>query len=285
LIAGIDLGASWLRVAGRAGRRRLHARLAAVDVLDLGPVLAALWHRWDVSPARVEALLIASRGIWSPGECRRAERALARTARRVRVVPDAQAAWEGALGGGAGVLILSGTGSIVVGRSARGRWARAGGLGPLLGDEGSGFWIGREWLRAITPPDREETLLPLVRGPQTVARIAAHARRALARARAGDRIARRIVRDAQGHLARMAGTVVERLALSPARGPGVGVDEIRMSWAGSLLARDEWFRVGLARAVARLGIRARWVAPAATPLAASFRLAERMLSPRPGPSR
>jgi N-acetylglucosamine kinase-like BadF-type ATPase len=222
----------------------------------------------------VGALVVASRGIWSAGECRRAERALEGAARRVRVIPDAQAAWEGALGSSAGVLILSGTGSIVVGRSARGRWARAGGHGPLLGDEGSGFWIGRQWLRAITPPHAEQPLLAMVRGPAPVARIAAHARRALVQARAGDRVALGIAREAQRHLAGMAAAVATRLELSP---------PIRMSWAGSLLTRDEWFRVGLAREVARLGIRARWVPPAATPLSAALRRAEQMIATRPMP--
>jgi len=272
LVAGIDLGASWLRVSGRVGRQRVHARLPAVDVLELSPVLAALWTRWSVTPARVAALAVASRGVWSAAECRRAERALERAARRVRVIPDAQAAWEGALGGGVGVLVLSGTGSIVVGRSGRGRWARAGGRGPLLGDEGSGFWIGREWLRAITPPHAENSLLAIVRGPGPVARIAAHARHALGRAREGERVALRIVREAQRHLALMAAAVVERLQL-----PAV----VRMSWAGSLLTRDDWFRAGLAREVARLGIQARWVPPASPPLSAALRLAEQMIASRP----
>src|SRR3989304_4407417 len=46
-----------------------------------------------------------------------------------------------------GPLVPAGTGSIVIGRDARGRWARAGGLGPLLGDEGSAFWLGRGGVR------------------------------------------------------------------------------------------------------------------------------------------
>jgi N-acetylmuramic acid 6-phosphate etherase len=40
---------------------------------------------------------------------------------------------------GAGILVLSGTGSVVVGRNARGQLARAGGWGHLLGDHGSGY--------------------------------------------------------------------------------------------------------------------------------------------------
>ena len=48
-----------------------------------------------------------------------------------------------------GVVIVAGTGSIAYGRNARGEAARAGGWGYVLGDEGSGYWIGRLALRAV----------------------------------------------------------------------------------------------------------------------------------------
>lgn len=44
--------------------------------------------------------------------------------------------------GGAGVLVVAGTGSIAVSTTLHGMFVRAGGLGPILGDEGSGHWIG-----------------------------------------------------------------------------------------------------------------------------------------------
>ena len=43
----------------------------------------------------------------------------------------------------------AGTGSIVYGRNASGLAARAGGWGHMIGDEGSGYWIGREALAAV----------------------------------------------------------------------------------------------------------------------------------------
>ena len=46
-------------------------------------------------------------------------------------------------------MIIAGTGSIVYGRNARGEAARAGGWGYVLGDEGSGYWMGRLALRAV----------------------------------------------------------------------------------------------------------------------------------------
>lgn len=62
---------------------------------------------------------------------------------------DARIALTGAVGFGPGVVIISGTGSVAFGRNPDGQETRAGGWGPTLGDEGSGFWIAREGLSAI----------------------------------------------------------------------------------------------------------------------------------------
>ena len=62
---------------------------------------------------------------------------------------DARIALTGAIGFGAGVVIIAGTGSVAFGRNDAQDEARAGGWGPTLGDEGSGFWIAREGLSAI----------------------------------------------------------------------------------------------------------------------------------------
>jgi N-acetylglucosamine kinase-like BadF-type ATPase len=61
---------------------------------------------------------------------------------------DEEIALDGAFSGGPGILIIAGTGSNFVGRAADGTKYYAGGWGPALGDEGSGFWIGQEALRA-----------------------------------------------------------------------------------------------------------------------------------------
>jgi glucosamine kinase len=61
---------------------------------------------------------------------------------------DEEIALDSAFRGGPGILIIAGTGSNVLGRAAEGAMYHAGGWGPALGDEGSGFWIGQEALRA-----------------------------------------------------------------------------------------------------------------------------------------
>ncbi len=262
IVLGADVGASWVRLVARSGDRRLGAlRTPATAIKDLGRFFpSALQARgWR----DVAALVVGSRGIWTAAERRALARRLGRVARRVEVLSDAQIAHLGALGGEAGVLILAGTGSIVIGRDRTGRWARAGGFGPLLGDEGSGFWLGRAWLRATT---QGEDFLParrLIQSRDPVRNIAALAPSVIARARRGDRRARTIVAEAQQHLAAQAVEVVRRLRLS---GP------VTVSWAGSVLD-DAWYRAGVARALSGKGVRARWRAPAMPPVEAAARRA------------
>ena len=90
---------------------------------------------------------------------------LARTADWI-VINDVVGAWATATGAGPGVAAISGTGSNVFGVGPDGRAWRAGGWGHLLGDEGSGYWIGIESIRArcetATPPAR----LPRSRTPR-----------------------------------------------------------------------------------------------------------------------
>jgi N-acetylglucosamine kinase-like BadF-type ATPase len=69
--------------------------------------------------------------------------------RRYRCGNDMVCAWAGSLGGEDGVNIVAGTGSIGYGER-RGRSARAGGWGEVLGDEGSAYWIAVQGLNAFT---------------------------------------------------------------------------------------------------------------------------------------
>lgn len=70
-------------------------------------------------------------------------------AETVVVISDAEAAMEDAFGEGPGILLIAGTGSIAWGRSPAGTLQRCGGWGPLIGDEGSGAWLGRKALQVI----------------------------------------------------------------------------------------------------------------------------------------
>jgi glucosamine kinase len=72
-----------------------------------------------------------------------------RLAERVIVTGDLDIALEAAFGQGPGIVLVSGTGSVAVGRTPDGVTHRAGGLGWQMGDEGSGYAIGRAALLAV----------------------------------------------------------------------------------------------------------------------------------------
>lgn len=73
-----------------------------------------------------------------------------RFAPRVAVVNDGELVLAAATPDNWGVAVIAGTGSFVYGKTRQGERARAGGWGYLIGDEGSGFELGREALRAAT---------------------------------------------------------------------------------------------------------------------------------------
>ena len=89
-----------------------------------------------------------------------------------------------------GILLIAGTGSIAMARDRRGRVLRAGGLGPQTGDEGSAYWIASQSRPSKSPFH-----------PGKVRAIAARAPQVLRQAARGNADAKKIVRDAQLHLA------------------------------------------------------------------------------------
>ncbi len=165
-------------------------------------------------------------------------------ARQVDVQSDAVAALLGAHLGKPGVIIISGTGSIALGMNARGEYARAGGWGWLIGDEGSAVAIGRAGLLAAGrafdgdgPPTLLQDLFTthlqlatlrevkrVVQGPDFQSRgFAALAPLVGQAAAQGDEPAAQIIRDAGQALARQAAAVVRRLDFrEPARVAPVG---------------------------------------------------------------
>jgi glucosamine kinase len=68
----------------------------------------------------------------------------------VVVHTDFRIALDDAFGDGPGVLLIAGTGSAAFGRSPAGTTGRCGGWGPIIGDEGSGTWIGRRALSIVS---------------------------------------------------------------------------------------------------------------------------------------
>ncbi len=134
----------------------------------------------------------------------------------VAVTSDAVTAHAGALGGDPGVVLTAGTGAVVTAVDPTGRFTRIDGWGPLLGDEGSGGWIGLQGLRAALRghdgrgPDTTlaaaaadqygplDTLPTLFGDHENHARLAAAFAPAVAAAAAADEVAAEIM-GAAGH--------------------------------------------------------------------------------------
>ena len=143
---GVDLGATWLRAClAEGGAEVWSAKVPAVDWREL-PRFLPRFLRARRAP-RLDELTVGSTRLG--GEEGRAvlSKALRPLAARVRVLPDYEIAHLAAFGLGPGVILVGSTGSAAFARGPRGRWKRSGGYGPLLGDEGSGFWLGREAAR------------------------------------------------------------------------------------------------------------------------------------------
>lgn len=98
----------------------------------------------------------ATIGIGSYGESSAIDRLVEETLQALFPVEfldienDVYLAHDAAFLGRPGVVLIAGTGSMAVARSADGTRLRCGGWGVPVGDEGSGFWIGREALSLAT---------------------------------------------------------------------------------------------------------------------------------------
>ena len=72
-----------------------------------------------------------------------------RLAKKVVITNDAHSILVSAFGNRSGIAAISGTGSLVYGRDTIAKTARAGGWGPLFGDQGSGYWIAIKAFRIL----------------------------------------------------------------------------------------------------------------------------------------
>jgi N-acetylglucosamine kinase-like BadF-type ATPase len=136
-----------------AEARRGGANLQASGELEVEKVLhdvmeEALGDRAGLVPA---AICLGIAGVDRDDDARVVRELMKRIGYKARilVVNDALIALEAGAPEQPGVVVIAGTGSIAYGRNDRDQAARAGGWGYMLGDEGSGFWIGRAALRAV----------------------------------------------------------------------------------------------------------------------------------------
>jgi N-acetylglucosamine kinase-like BadF-type ATPase len=157
------------------------------------------------------------------------------------VVTDAEIALYGATNGGAGLVVIAGTGSICCGRNDEGTIAMAGGWGPLAGDEGGGAGIARRALQAVAKATdgrgqktklseyatdyfraaRPEDIAVAIYAPSmTNDRIAGFAKFVIQAARdSGDQVALKLLDEAGCELGLAANAVVGKLGLMSEKFP------------------------------------------------------------------
>ncbi len=151
---------------------------------------------------------------------------------RLIVTHDGLIALSGATAGEPGIVAIAGTGSFAFGRNAAGRAARAGGWGYIFGDEGGGFDITRQALRAALrfeegwgPPtalrdvflqavkarDVNDALHRFYTQEYPRPRVASFSRLVDEAALAGDPVAADILRNAAQHLALLIASIRRQL--------------------------------------------------------------------------
>jgi glucosamine kinase len=151
------------------------------------------------------------------------------------VINDVVGAWATVDAGSPAVAAIAGTGSNVFGVGPDGRSWRTGGWGHLLGDEGSGYWLGNESIRAALrdrdgsgPPtklgdaacavfgvdDIEELVTLVYSKPLTKGEIAAMAIETGNLADRGDEVARDLYKRGADLLGGQIATVIEQTGLT-----------------------------------------------------------------------
>jgi N-acetylglucosamine kinase-like BadF-type ATPase len=217
--------------------RRGGANLQAHGELEVEKVLHAVIEEAigerDIQPA---AVCLGVAGVDRPDDDHIVRGIMRRLGYRshLLVVNDAFVALVAGVGDDPGVVLIAGTGSIAFGVNEEGYAARAGGWGYVLGDEGSGYWIGRKALISVVretdgrgPRTRLTSLvleyfgLPHPNGlvreiydkglhRQAIAALGPVVERARSE---GDVVAAEILRLASLELTRASATVIERLQM------------------------------------------------------------------------
>ena len=156
-VLGIDVGGTktLCLLADSEGRiqatgRGPGANLQAVGELEVEKIVHQAMEEVSMDHARAAVVCVGIAGVDREDDARVVTAIMRRISHgsRIIVVNDALIALVAAVGDSPGIVIIAGTGSIAYGRNARGIAARAGGWGHMIGDEGSGYWIGRQALSA-----------------------------------------------------------------------------------------------------------------------------------------
>lgn len=214
---------------GTGANLQTHGELEVEKVFD--GILEALGSR-----EKIAAVCLGIAGVDRPRDEEVIRGILRRLGYRetASVVNDAAIALVAGAPERVGIVILAGTGSIAYGADREGKTARSGGYGFLLADEGSGYWLGHQALRATVrsadgrgPQSLLAGLVFEALGVRSVAemvpvvyekglpkfRIAAHAGLVQQASDRGDTLATALLEEAALELSLAARAVAQRISL------------------------------------------------------------------------
>ena len=288
VVAGEDLVPKGRGSAGpaNAATRPLPRVVAAVAEAVTDAASAA-----GIEPSDVEGIACGLAGVDAAGIADRVVAALEGVygPGKIFVTNDARIALAGAVDGpvdGPGIVLIAGTGAIAFGRGTDGSEARAGGWGPVIGDEGSGYAIGRRGLAAVVREldgrgrhtamrdlllaaegmkTSDELLHQIYRTDGSPADVAAYFPLVLDAARGGDAEALRILGEAGEELSLAVVTVVKKLRLER--------DSFAVATVGGVFAAGELILGTLRERILAVAPGARLHPPAWPPEIGAIRLA------------
>lgn len=155
---GVDVGGGGVRiradVAGaafdRQDRTPVPRERGRIDAVVLASLIGKLLHPLQHPDRRIDRVAVGLTGMPELLDVEVFVRAVRDSchARSTIVATDALTTHLGALGGKAGTVISAGTGVVASATDLDTIWKRGDGWGHLVGDEGSGAWIGAAGMRA-----------------------------------------------------------------------------------------------------------------------------------------
>jgi len=220
-----------------AGCANYHVVGVAGTEKTLLSIIESLCSAAGVSPKEIQGFCFALSGVSRPRDFRSIEELLRRYLlhKRSKIISDAEAALLGGTARAEGIVIISGTGSVVFGRTASGKTMKIGGHGHLIGDPGSGYDLGIRALRAVLasaegraektkltrkildaiPLKAEDEIVPwLYALDDPKGAVARLAPAVIAAAEEADIVAGQILRAAAGELADLATFTARQLGLA-----------------------------------------------------------------------
>lgn len=228
----------------------------ALSVLDclLGDVVGYL----DPDEESIDECIVGMAGISHPEYRPRIENKISSvlSGASLKLTSDAELAHRSIWGNSPGITLIVGTGSIALRTDREGALRRSGGFGYQVGDEGSGYWLGKSLLAELIVAERseggdvlqlmdtvqessgkstfEEAIAFFSAGEKSIARVAGLAIYVLSFAERGNVVATQIVYRGVEALGALIGELSEKL--------NGNATDVEIGISGSLISKSRYYR-------------------------------------------